>query len=46
MTEYVIPRRTDTLRENTQQNQHQKQGSSGYDSSFNEIISGFDFWSY
>ena len=46
MTEYSIARRTDTLRKNTQQKQHQKQESNGYDSLFNEIISGTDFWSY
>ena len=46
MTEYVTARRTDTVRENTQQNQHKKQGSKGYGSLFNEIISGFEFWSY
>ena len=46
MTEYVTARRTDTVRENTQQNQHKKQGSKGYGSLFNETISGFEFWSY
>ena len=46
MTEYVIARRTDTVRDNTQQNRHKKQGSNGYDSLFHEIISGFEFWSY
>lgn len=46
MTEYVTARTTDTVRENTQQNRHKKQGSNGYDSLFIEIISSFEFWSY
>ena len=46
MTEYVTTRTTDTVRENTPQNQHKKQRSNGYDSLFIEIISSFKLWSY